>query len=128
MRHFSYILPAIFMALPAWAVEKMAPAEANEALAAGKIVLVDIRTPAEWAETGVAKGAVPLDMTSASFQTDFATLFAANPGKKIALICRSGNRSGQLSAIMESSGLTNIIDVTGGTNEWLAAGLPVDKK
>ena len=130
MTFFRIVLFAVFavFAAPAIAFEQMTPVQANEALGKGEIVLIDIRTPAEWAQTGVANGAVQLDMTSATFQNDFAMQFGANPSKKIALICRSGNRSSRLAAMMEASGLTKIVDVTGGTSQWIADCLPVEKK
>ena len=128
MRRFLIVVSTLLAAFPALAFEQMSPKQASEALSAGEIVLIDIRTPGEWAETGVAKGAVPLDMTSPTFQEDFSKQFGANPGKKFALICRSGNRSNYLASILESAGLTKIVDVTGGTNQWIADGLPVEKK
>jgi rhodanese-related sulfurtransferase len=40
----------------------MSAPEAAAAVAAGKITLIDIRTPPEWKETGVAKGAKLINM------------------------------------------------------------------
>ncbi len=124
---FALVLASLLFALPAFAVEMMTPAQVSTEIAAGHVVLIDIRTPAEWAETGVAQSARPIDMTSAGFVTDLNTVIAENPGKKLAFICRSGNRSGQLTAQLEASGLTNIVDVAGGTKAWIAEGLPVAK-
>lgn len=124
---FAALFAILLSCTPALAFETLPPKAVSTEVEGGRMVLVDIRTPEEWAETGVAKGATPLDMTSANFQNDFAMLFGANPGKKIALICRSGNRSSQLAGMMESSGLTNIVDVEGGTAAWIADGLPVAK-
>jgi hypothetical protein len=50
--------------IPAFAatgLEVSAP-DALAQLKAGKLILVDIRTPDEWKQTGVAQGAVRLDM------------------------------------------------------------------
>ena len=41
-------------------MQKITPADAAKLVAAGKAVLVDVREPAEWAETGVATPAVLL--------------------------------------------------------------------
>ena len=120
-------LAALLSAMPAFAVEMMTPKQVSAEVEAGRAVLIDIRTPPEWAETGVAQSAKPIDMTSAAFVTDLKTAIAENPGKKLAFICRSGNRSGQLTAQLEAAGLTDIIDVAGGTNAWITEGLPVAK-
>jgi rhodanese-related sulfurtransferase len=120
------LLSALF-AFPAFAVEMMNVKAANEASKAGEIVLIDIRTPQEWADTGTAPQAKPIDMTSAAFMDELGGVIAANPGKKLAFICRSGNRSGMLTSQLESAGLTNIIDVEGGMNQWMSQGLPVKK-
>ena len=124
---FALVLVALLFAVPAFAVEKMAPGQVSAEVEGGRAVLIDIRTPAEWADTGVAQSARPIDMTSEGFVTDLKTVIAENPGRKLAFICRSGNRSGQLTAQLEASGLTNIIDVAGGTSAWIAEGLPMTK-
>lgn len=69
--------------------------------------LVDVRTPAEFAE-GSAKGAVniPLDKVEAELEQF--------KGKEaIVVFCRSGNRSGQAKYVLEQKGIQNIIN--GGT-------------
>ena len=47
--------------------------------------------------------------------------------KEIIVTCRSGNRSGQISALLQSNGFTNIHNMQGGILAWESAGLPVDK-
>lgn len=128
------LIASLFMALvlPA-AASEMTPRQAHDALGRGEIVLVDIRTPPEWKETGIAEKAVPLDMTSASFIPGLQKLLAENPGKPIALICRTGNRSSYLSGELRRAGLSGVIDVVGGmagsrtVKGWIAEGLPVSQ-
>jgi len=83
-------------------------------------LLVDVRTPAEYA-AGHAPGAVliPLDQ----IERRMGELGAKE--RPIALICRSGNRSGQAQSILERAGFTSTVNVAGGMNEWARAGLPV---
>jgi phage shock protein E len=74
---------------------------------ARKPYLVDVRTPGEFA-AGHPKGSVniPLDKVGTSLDKF--------KGKKdIVVFCRSGNRSSQAKAILESKGFSNIVD--GGT-------------
>ena len=41
--------------------------EAAEKVASGQIVLLDIRSPEEWQETGIAEGAWPVSMHTQDF-------------------------------------------------------------
>ena len=43
----------------------------------------------------------------------------------LALYCRSGNMSGQASAVLADAGYTNVIDLDGGMNAWEASGNPL---
>lgn len=132
MRIATFLTAALLFISPAFAAERMSPQDVAAEVAAGKAVLVDVRTPEEWAQTGVASAATPIDMTSPSFMDDLQKLLASNPGKRLALICRSSNRSAHLASLLETrAGLSNLIDVAGGMlgkgadPGWIAAGLPV---
>ncbi|MBP0481737.1 rhodanese-like domain-containing protein [Sagittula salina] len=103
---------------------------AFDAAKAGEIILVDIRTPDEWAETGVAEGAIGLDMTSEDFVASLARLRETNPATPIALICRTGNRTGFATQTLAKQGFPGLVDIkegmAGGRNGtgWLKRGLP----
>jgi rhodanese-related sulfurtransferase len=105
--------------------------EAQERAASGQSVLVDIRTPEEWADTGVAQGAVRLDMTSSGFEIRLAAIRAENPGKQIDLICRTGNRTRQVQEALGKRGWQGLVNVRGGmlgdgrNAGWLDEKLPV---
>ena len=107
-------------------VKKVAPAEAAKLVAEGKAVLVDVREPAEWAETGVAASAVLLaksDFDGA--QKDWKPFLEKNAGKEIILYCRSGHRAGLIGAALAAKGL--VVANAGGFKDWAAAGQPVKK-
>jgi len=107
-------------------VKKVAPAEAAKLVAEGKAVLVDVREPAEWAETGVAASAVLLaksDFDGA--QKDWKPFLEKNAGKEIILYCRSGHRAGLIGAALAAKGLD--VANAGGFKDWAAAGQPVKK-
>ncbi len=85
--------------------------------AGGRIELIDVRTPAEFAEVHVdfARN-VPLDQLRAD---------SVNTGEDpLYVICRSGSRGQKACEKLESAGL-NVVNVEGGTAAWEAAGLPV---
>ena len=113
--------------------QTMTPIVAHQRAASGDIVLIDIRTPEEWRETGVPASAQAITMHQEAPKF-LAALEAATKGdrsKPVALICRTGNRSATLQAELARVGYTNVIDVAegviGGRNGagWLKAGLPV---
>ena len=79
--------------------------------------LVDVRTPAEFAE-GHVKGStnIPLDQVP--------NQLAQFKGKEhIIVFCRSGNRSGQAKMILEQNGIKNVTN--GGT--WMDVNEAISK-
>lgn len=110
----------------------MSPTDAHAKAQTGEVVLVDIRTPEEWRETGVPVTAHAIDMYDDP-KVFLQRLTAATGGDKsrpVALICRTGNRSSTLQAQLVRAGFSNVVDVSegvvGGPNGkgWLKAGLP----
>lgn len=105
--------------------------EAYDRLTAGKLVLIDIRTPEEWQETGVAPGAWLLDMRAERFGAWMAATVERNPGHEVAMICRTGNRTGRVAQWLRGNDLSGVLDVSegmvGGRNGrgWIPLGLPV---
>ncbi|MCT4557330.1 MAG: rhodanese-like domain-containing protein [Pelagimonas sp.] len=111
-------------------IEIMTPDLAHQAALAGDIILIDIRRPEEWLQTGVAEGAIGLDMTSASFVNDLVALRQANPDTPLAVICRTGNRTGYVTSQLAAQGFPGLVDVKEGMvggrhgDGWLKRGLP----
>ena len=85
------------------------------------LVVLDVRTPAEYSE-GHLEGSVLVDF----YEPDFADQLAAlDPDVPYLVYCRSGNRSGQTLDIMQQLGFTSAADVAGGILAWADAGLPI---
>jgi len=127
----SAVVALSLTAKPASAAETViSTPDAYVAAKAGNIILVDIRTPAEWKQTGIAEGAIALDMTDKSFLESLNKLRATYPDKPIALICRTGNRSGGVFDYLNKRGFADLMDVSegmaGGPNGkgWIPRGLP----
>lgn len=110
--------------------------EAYEQTKSGQVTLIDIRTPPEWRQTGVADGARLIDMRHPKGPEGFvAEVLAQVDGNKdapIALICRTGNRTTQVQRELEARGFTKVYNVkegmvgSGAGPGWLKRGLPVD--
>lgn len=110
---------------------KMTPDVAREMALAGEIVLIDIRRPEEWAETGVPDVALLADMTSRDFLAKLTAIRLQSPDIPLAFTCRTGNRSNYLTGELEKLGYSSIIDVVGGMSGsradkgWSKRGLPI---
>lgn len=95
-------------------VASISPDIARDRALAGEIVLIDIRRPDEWTQTGVPDVALLVDMTDPDFMAKIAAIRAQSPGIPLALSCRSGGRSGRVTAELDRIGMPDIIDVVGG--------------
>lgn len=87
----------------------------------GGLILLDVRTPQEWAEDGHIAGATLIPL---------AELEARAAGElpqdaEIVVYCRSGNRSQQAAAFLVEAGYTDVSDM-GGVRDWIAAGYEVE--
>jgi len=82
------------------------------------VVVLDVRTPAEFA-AGHLEGAVNADVQSADFAQALAAL---DPDRNYAVYCRSGSRSKAAMAVMQQSGFSNLFDLAGGIGAWQSAG------
>ena len=94
------------------------PGEYLALLAQNERVVLDVRTAKEYDEGHIA-GSKNLDFYSQTFADELDALDKHTP---YLIYCRSGNRSGQTLALMESLGFTNVIDLEGGVLAWESGG------
>lgn len=105
---------------------------------AGQITLIDVRTPAEFAQVHAAGARnVPLDRLDAD-----ALLRESKPDETIYVICKAGGRGAKACKALVEACTTRveacttrvetrgadsprIVNVAGGTDAWVAMGLPV---
>lgn len=85
------------------------------------ITVVDVRTPAEFAEAHL-DDAVLIDIQSPDFEQRIGEL---DRDGSYVLYCRSGNRSAQARQVMADLGFRDVADIGGGILAWVDAGLPV---
>jgi rhodanese-related sulfurtransferase len=88
----------------------------------GPIDLIDVRTPAEF-EAVRAKAArlFPLDTLDPNAIAGQRTTAEDRP---LYLICKLGGRSMKACEQFVAAGIPNVVNVTGGTDAWVAAGHP----
>ena len=102
-------------------IEQIPPADLAERCKSKRVLLIDVRTPAEFEEIHAEDArSVPLD------RLDPKALAAECPdGEPIYFICRSGGRGRQACEKMAAAGFDRVVNVEGGTQAWEQAGLPV---
>ena len=101
-------------------VPAISPQRLAELCKAGRIDLIDVRTPVEFRQMHVEHARnVPLDP---------AAVVQGRNGRRdepLYVICRSGSRGRQACEKFLAAGFTNVVNVEGGTLACVEAGLPV---
>ena len=128
------ILLACFCLMTAFAVRAevidIDNAQLAKLLASG-VPVIDIRTAAEWQETGILPGSHPLTFFNERGQADPAAWLAkakaiAKPGDPLVVICRSGNRTKTVSQYLaQQAGYTKVYNVKDGIRAWVAENRPI---
>lgn len=99
--------------------------------AQGKIILLDIRSPQEWKDTGLPSGAVPVTVHRRDFIEAVLKVTKGDRTRTIALICATGGRSAMARRFLAGQGFTSVIDVSEGMlgnhygPGWIRRGQPV---
>lgn len=101
----------------------------------GTLLLIDIRRPTEWRETGIAEPAIEVTMHDPNGPRGFLQAVLASVGgnreRPIALICASGVRSGWARRFLALNGFTHVANMREGMlgrgrgNGWIPRGLPL---
>ena len=99
------------------------PKEFSEKSRAENTILLDVRTPKEYA-AGHLKGAQLVNIFDDNFGEQIAKL---DSSKTVYVYCASGGRSGEAQEIMLKSGFKNVVNLEGGIEAWKKAGLPVEQ-
>lgn len=124
------LIPLVLSTHVATAGEILDAKAADAKARAGEIVLIDIRTPEEWLQTGVPASAhaITMHQPAPAFLAQVDKALGGDKSKPLALICRTGNRSGSIAPQLEKLGY-KIIDVSEGMAGsrkgpgWLRQGL-----
>lgn len=108
--------------------------KATSLVDSGKLMLIDLRTPAERAAHGVPKGSIWIEWRGLEQAAAFIqSVKTAQPDTSLSLafICSVGHRSGQAARLAEREGYRQVFDVAEGVNGgtagpgWRAWGLPM---
>ena len=101
-------------------IREVSPNDAQQAVSKAYSQFIDVRTPEEYAGGHAARAEnVPLDTLTASFDK-------LEKKEPVYIICQTGNRSRRAAEILREAGYKIVLNVTGGTVAWQAAGLPIE--
>jgi len=113
----------------------LTPMEMQTKLQAGDITLIDVRTPEEWRDSGTVPGALRIDLQDPNGVEGFAVkVLNAVHGDKttpIAVICRTGSRSGYAQRYLLAQGFSQVFNIPEGMMGsragpgWVERGLPM---
>jgi rhodanese-related sulfurtransferase len=92
-------------------------------MTANGALLVDIRTPPEWTDTGVIEGAELIEFDFNKPDTFLPQIVAEiADGRDLVLICNSGNRTQVVADFLARQIPNRIVSVEGGIRKVMAAG------
>lgn len=101
----------------------MSPSEFAQRASQGKVVLLDVRTPVEYAQVHATPAiSEPLDQLKPE---QAAARHGLGKQDTVYVICKSGGRAKTAGQKFLDAGFENVISVDGGTDAWVAANLPV---
>lgn len=106
---------------------EISAAEARRAMIEDDVILIDVRTPGEWAQTGLARGAARVTLQDPAFVGKVEAITGGDRSAKIAFICRSGNRSKTARDRLKRAGYPHVTSVAGGMlarKGWNSEGYP----
>lgn len=123
----------LLISTPLWAgeLETVTPEQLLQMQQQKDALIVDIRTEAEWQNSGI----IPESRTLQSFDSQgnfdpkkwLADLeqMKTSPDQPVILVCRSGNRSSKVGAFLtETAGMNNVYHLENGLQSWIKTGHP----
>ncbi|MEQ9405012.1 MAG: rhodanese-like domain-containing protein [Cyclobacteriaceae bacterium] len=98
-------------------------AEQLKKLNTDEVILLDVRTPAEW-EQGRIKNAILINYRDSNFREQVAALDSEKP---VIVYCAAGGRSTGASKVLQDAGFKTIYNYTGGFSDWKSKGEEIIK-
>jgi rhodanese-related sulfurtransferase len=111
------------------AVPRISPQEAKALVGRGDVLFLDVREPAEVAQSGKVAGAVAVPRGLVEFRADPASPMhdaAFDRAKTIVTYCASGGRAALVGKTLKDMGYDKVRNL-GGFKGWVDSGGEVDK-
>jgi hydroxyacylglutathione hydrolase len=107
---------------PLGAVSQISIGELARAIDEDRVNVLDVRGRTEW-DAGHLAGATNIPV---GYLTD--RLAEIPRGKPLAIHCLGGARSAIAASVLQAAGFANVLNVTGGYQEWAAAGHAIERE
>lgn len=108
-------------------------ATANKQVQRGELVLIDVRSPTEWAMTGMPRDSIGAPMQAADFIAQARGAVLGDLDQPIAVLGRGDEDAREAAEKLEAEGFREIYIIAGGmgsaatnTQGWLSSSLPTD--
>jgi rhodanese-related sulfurtransferase len=109
--------------------------EELEKMQAKGVPVIDIRTPGEWKQTGIIKGAHKMMFFTPKGEADVANWFfdlghlVKDKNEPFIIYCAHANRTKSLGKGLDQMGFTHVYELKGGIeNGWIKAGKKTEKE
>ena len=106
-------------------VQAVSVSEAQQLVSNDQAVLIDVRRAREWSSTGMAENAIGITLQDEDFLEQVLSAVGGDKSRPIALICQTGGRSWFAQQRLQAEGFTTVVNVTGGTRDWIEQALPL---
>ncbi len=124
-------IPVLILITAIFAFAKFSSIDDNELLKMQKqgVVVIDIRTPKEWRERGIIKGAKTIEFFKPNGSVDFIdfmkkfTKYVKNSKQPFIIYCAHARRSKVLGKLFDRLGAKNVYELKGGIEYgWIEKG------
>jgi rhodanese-related sulfurtransferase len=106
-------------------IAKITPQQAHQEVSSGNLILIDVREPNEWADTGCPESAYRIALQNHNFIEEVLNLVNNDKNASIAVSCKSGMRGDEAVNRLKAAKFTNVVNVEGGILKWISEQLPV---
>jgi sulfur dioxygenase len=106
-------------------IREIDPDTAEQELGAPRTVVIDVREPAEL-EAGRLPGAIHIPRGLLEFRIGSCHELA-DPSVPVLVYCRSGARSALAAETLQRMGYSNVSNIAGGFEAWVASGKALDE-
>lgn len=109
-------------------IENLLPEQAHAEIAAGNVIVIDVREPEEINQNGKIDGSINAPRGMLEFYADSSLPYHKpefNKEKRIILYCASSGRSALAVKTLKEMGYDKVAHIEGGINAWKTSGLPV---
>ena len=110
-------------------VPRISPEQANDMIAKGNVLVVDVRDAPELEASGKVKGALHVSRGMLEFRADLDTPYhdkAFSRDKTIILYCASGGRSALGGKVLKDMGYAEVYNL-GAFKDWVGSGGEVER-